>query len=359
MVKKFYDERIPLYLWGRPSTGKTTIIREFAKQMAEELKLKYSEDEYGDDIFTMKVIPLSQYDAPDLRGLPIANNGMTEFLPTKELPRNGQGIIFFDELNLASDDIRAACYSYILEGRYSNLPPVKDSNGVDKFWRVAASNQEQDHCGVNNTSLALLRRFSHIQVIPNSQEILDYFQEKGIDNRVLSYLASFPSDMFPAKYDEKLLEEKANPFPYSWEITSRLIKDVKDANEVYSYAAACVGTMVASKFKGFIEKIGKISMKELLANPAKYLKELSKSEDAASLTYAIIYEVAEAWKKTDKIKGAVLVEIIDNLSPEMATSLLMMTIKHKSKQIYSVPKFEAVIKKLGLILNEFNKINNN
>ena len=247
------------------------------------------------------------------------------------------------------DTVRAACYSYILEGRYSNLPPVR-KNGVDSFWRVAASNQEQDHCNVNNTSLALLRRFAHINVIPNITEVLNYFQEKDVDTRVLSYLATFNSDLFPAKWDEKLLEEKANPFPSTWEMTSRLIKDVKNNKEIYSIAAACVGPMVASKFKGFLDKIGKISVEELLKSPKEYIAKITKENDSSSLLYALIYEVADLWKKTEKIKVPVLIEIEENLNPEFATALIMMTIKHRTQTLKKEKRFQDLLKKLGNLL---------
>jgi MoxR-like ATPase len=105
ILDPMYENRIPLYLWGRPSTGKTSSIRQFAQEKAKQLGLIYSEDRFGPEYFTMKVITLSQYDSPDLRGMPrvTGDNGsaVTEFIPTAELPRDGQGILFFDEMNLA------------------------------------------------------------------------------------------------------------------------------------------------------------------------------------------------------------------------------------------------------------------
>ncbi len=110
LLPEYYKQRIPLYLWGKPSSGKTSIVRQFAQAKAKELGLKYSEDEYGPDLFSMKVITLSQFDAPDLRGMPelVGEKALrrTQFVPTKELPREGQGIIFFDEMNLADDTVK-------------------------------------------------------------------------------------------------------------------------------------------------------------------------------------------------------------------------------------------------------------
>ena len=105
LLPEYFKHKIPLYLWGKPSSGKTSMLRQFAQAKAKELGLKYSEDDFGKDIFTLKVITLSQFDSPDLRGMPeLVGEGIqrrTQFIPSKELPREGQGIVFFDEMNLA------------------------------------------------------------------------------------------------------------------------------------------------------------------------------------------------------------------------------------------------------------------
>jgi len=109
LLPEYHNLKMPLYLWGKPSSGKTSIIRQFAQKKAKDLGLEYSENEFGKDMFTMKVITLSQFDAPDLRGMPELigekETRRTQFVPTKELPREGQGIIFFDEMNLADETV--------------------------------------------------------------------------------------------------------------------------------------------------------------------------------------------------------------------------------------------------------------
>jgi len=113
LLSYYFKLKQSLYLWGKPSSGKTSIIRQFAEGKAKNLGLKYSEDTYGKDYFTMKVITMSQFDAPDLRGMPeiIKNSksgiSKTRFIPTEELPREGQGIIFFDEMNLADETVES------------------------------------------------------------------------------------------------------------------------------------------------------------------------------------------------------------------------------------------------------------
>jgi len=367
LLEDFYQERVPLYLWGKPSTGKTSMIRQFAQRKAEELGLKYSEDEFGEDIFTLKVIPLSQFEGPDLRGIPhIKNDRYTEFIPSAELPREGQGIIFFDELNMADDMTRAACYQYILEGRYSNLKPVLDENGKHKFWRVAASNTEKDFCSVNNTSLALLRRFCHFEVMPNLEEILEYFLEHDLDNRVIAYLEKNPDDLFPVNFDEKLLENKANPFPYTWEVAARLIKKYdmkvkKDKEKIRNLVASGVGSELATKFVAFCELIKKIDIESLvkaLKNKQtlnKKLKEFAELGDAVSHYIYLSNYVANLWFKADKrVTAADIVNLLNTYVdlgfPELAVQLARKVIRKRSKRFETLKDWEKLCQQLSIYL---------
>jgi hypothetical protein len=347
LLPHYHTNKMPLYLWGKPSSGKTSIIRQFAQQKAKELGLEYSEDEYGPKIFTMKVITMSQFDAPDLRGMPeLIKKGdqkFTEFCPTKELPREGQGIIFFDEMNLADDITRAAMYSYVLEGRISNLPPVPG------FWRVAASNSEKDYSNVNSTSLALLSRFAHIEVEPDVMEIIQYFFDKEGDSRILSYLKNFPEDLFPKKWDEKLLDAKANPFPRQWESASILIKGVEKIPLIGKLVGSCVGSEVASKFTAHCKLIDRVNIDRLLKSPKVEIEKFNSDPERASLLYAICFSLSSLWQKADKrLTPVKVLEIAKTLPPEFAVSFLKLVIRKRINKLNQLPEWDKVIDDLGI-----------
>lgn len=372
LLATYYQHRIPLYLWGKPSSGKTSLVRQFAQAKAKELGLKYSEDEFAEDTFTMKVLTLSQFDAPDLRGMPeLIGEGKdrrTQFIPTKELPRRGQGIIFFDEMNLADDTVRAACYQYILEGRYSNVPPIrmkiKDAKGKDTgeerdaFWRIAASNTEQDYSGVNQTALALLRRFCHYEVEPEVDEIINYLLEHNKDARVIGYLKNAPQDLFPEKWDEKLLDLKANPFPYTWELASTLIEgigviDDKDNIQLLNLVSGCVGAPVAGRFLAFCKTAGKFDILKFIAKPKEECAKIEKDNEKASLFYAVISSLASWWFKRDKkLVAKKVVQIASVLPPEFSVAFLKMIIKKRTKEMTDIDKFQDLLTKLGVFFDE-------
>lgn len=358
LLPEFWQARLPLYLWGRPSSGKTSIIRQFAQKKAKDLGLKYSEDDFGPDIFTLKVISLSQFDSPDLRGMPMikdkGNFHVTQFVPSEELPRDGQGIIFFDEMNNADDGVRAACYQYVLEGRYGELQPLVGKDGKASYWRVAASNTEQDYSTVNQTSLALLRRFSHLLVVPELEEVIKYFLENNIDSRVIAYLNNYPQDLFPEKWNETLLDKKANPFPYTWEIVGRMIKGIPKSSDerLFYLAAASVGPEVAQRFKSFCSLTERVNIDSIIEKPAEELAKINDREDSASLYYSIISSLATKWfNKLKKLTGEKMVEIAKILPPEFCVAMLKMTVKKRTKEFLAVNGFEALLTKLGVFFD--------
>ena len=363
ILPEFFKHRIPLYLWGKPSTGKTSMLRQFAQAKAKELGLKYSEDEFAEDTFTLKIITLSQFDSPDLRGMPElvgeGKNRRTQFVPSKELPRIGQGLIFFDEMNLADETTRAACYQFILEGRYGTIPPVmeldKDKKETGKFayWRCAASNTEQDYSGVNQTGVALLRRFCHYQIEPELDEIIRYFLEQNRDSRVISYLKNAPQDLFPEKWDERLLDLKANPFPYTWELASILIDGKTDITMLSNLVSGCVGPAVAGRFTAFCKIIGKYDINKFLKNPKEECKVIEKDNERASLFYAIISSLASWWfNKDKKLVPKKVIEVASTLPPEFSVAFLKLIVKKRTRDLTDEDGFQELLTKLGVFFDE-------
>lgn len=353
LVPYYFYNRIPLYLWGRPSTGKTSSIRQFAQDEAKRRGLKYSEDEYGTDIFTMKVITLSQFDSPDLRGMPeIVKSGngqsLTTFVPTAELPREGQGIIFFDEMNLADDTTRAACYQIILEGRYGSLPAVKNKHGKDAFWRIAASNTENDFCNVNVSSLALLRRFSHLEVTMRVDEAVNYFMSINLDSRVIAFVKNSPEELFPQKWDEKLVDNKANPFPSTWENLGKMINKKLNMDTIFHLAASCVGAPVAAKFVDYCKMVDKLDMEEIIKEPSVKIAEICKTNEKASLLYAVIFSIGQRWHNKDKkVTAAKVLEITEALPAEFGTSFVQHVLEARMHELTKEKNFERILTKFG------------
>ena len=77
--------KLAVMLWGAPGIGKSSIVQQVAKA-------------HGLDFVDVR---LSQLAPTDLRGLPVAEDGIAKWFPPEFLPTSGSGIFFLDELNMA------------------------------------------------------------------------------------------------------------------------------------------------------------------------------------------------------------------------------------------------------------------
>jgi len=346
LIKRAYNTKTPLFIWGTTGIGKSNSVRDTAKEIATEEKAEFVENcNNKDKEFGLGDIRISQLEPSDLRGLPIQDKdkNSTSWLPPSWLPRNpeSKGILFFDELNLSPPSIQATAYQLILDrkiGEYS-LP---------KGWViVSAGNRIEDGCNVFSMSSALCNRFIHTELgIPDKDEWFNWGVKNDIDSRVIAFLQFKPSALF--NYDSKT-KDKAFPTPRSWEVTSRLIKDVKDSKELMILISSAVGEATATEFLAFLRLQSKINIKEILNKP-----ESVKKITEIDLKYVLLGTIAEYYKKDNKVLEKSF-EICNYLEPEFAILLLRFLKGIKptnfSKEIIKSDKGKKLLGKYAEILN--------
>jgi len=86
------DVRLSVMVWGAPGIGKSSIVAQTTQH-------------HGLEIIDLR---LSQLAPTDLRGLPVAENGVAKWFPPEFLPTSGKGILFLDEINMATRPCRAS-----------------------------------------------------------------------------------------------------------------------------------------------------------------------------------------------------------------------------------------------------------
>ena len=91
--------KISTMIWGAPGIGKSSIVEQVA--VAHQL-------EFVD-------IRLSQLAPTDLRGLPVAEAGVSKWFPPEFLPQQGRGILFLDEINMAPPAMQGMAQQLILD----------------------------------------------------------------------------------------------------------------------------------------------------------------------------------------------------------------------------------------------------
>lgn len=186
---------ISTMIWGAPGIGKSSIVAQIARQHQ----------------FDFVDVRLSQLAPTDLRGLPVAEDGISKWYPPEFLPRQGKGILFLDELNMAPPVMQGMAQQLILDRRVGNYE-------VPEGWFVwAAGNRKEDRASVFDMPSPLANRFLHLHVEPDFESFKAYALTANLHEQVLAFL-SFRSSLLH-KLDP---HQPAWPSPRSWEMASRL-----------------------------------------------------------------------------------------------------------------------------------------
>lgn len=209
---------ISAMIWGPPGIGKSSIVG----QLTQAHNMDFVD------------VRLSQLAPTDLRGLPVADGGISKWYPPEFLPRGGKGILFLDELNMAPPAMQGVAQQLILDRRVGSYT-------VPEGWFVwAAGNRKEDRAAVFDMPTPLANRFLHLQVEPDFDSFKAYALEAGVHEQILAFL-SFRSTLLH-KLDP---QQPAWPSPRSWMMASAL-------HQVGLEIAPAVGLGAAAEFDAFI-----------------------------------------------------------------------------------------------------------
>jgi hypothetical protein len=198
-------------------------------------------------------------DPTDIKGLPHVNgDGRAHWAVPEFLPRDGEGVILFDEINRAPPLVQNALLQLILDRRVGEyeLPPG---------WTAIAAGNPDTSRGVTRMSEALSSRFIHLPVEADLDDWCAWASSHGIRPEVVAYVRFRPETLH--RFDPKATE-KAFPCPRSWSFVSRILAaNPSDAIEHSLYAGA-VGEGAASEFMGFLRMYRSLpSLDDCIRNP--------------------------------------------------------------------------------------------
>lgn len=228
-LKSLIEIRQPVFLWGAPGIGKSQIVAQVAKDLAVTLN----------DVRAVLLDPV------DLRGLPRINEQQqADWCTPAFLPRDGEGILFLDELNAAPPLVQAACYQLVLDRR------LGDYHLPDGWSVVAAGNRENDRAVTYRMPSALANRFVHFDFEVNVDDWLQWALSHNMPPELISFIRFRPSllhDFEPKR------NEKAFPTPRSWEFVGRILNAQKTQQLEYNLIAGAVGDGAATELTGYLK----------------------------------------------------------------------------------------------------------
>jgi hypothetical protein len=182
-------------IWGPPGIGKSSIVAQTA-------------DAHG---LTCIDVRLSQLAPTDLRGLPVAADGVARWYPPEFLPRDGAGVLFLDEINLAPPAIQGMAQQLILDRR------VGSYHVPDGWYIWAAGNRKEDRAAVFDMPAPLANRFLHLHVEPDLDSFKSFALASGVHEQIIAFLSYRPALLH--KMDP---QQPAWPSPRSWAMASAL-----------------------------------------------------------------------------------------------------------------------------------------
>lgn len=313
--------KLPAFLWGPPGVGKSDSMRQSARYL-------------GLPMIDIRAVLL---DPVDLRGVPrvvvtkyddqgnTVQAGITVWNPPSFLPREGEGIIFWDELPQATGLVQSSVMQLMLDRRCGDyvLP--------DGWAQHAAGNRVQDRSGANKLLTALANRFAcHINVEVSYDDWREWAIEAGVDQSIRSYLAFRPGMLDGFKPESG---ELAFPSPRSWSFADRHLKSDLPAELLLDTLSGCVGPGAAAEYIAHRQMYHKMpDIDGIIANPTK-----ADIPPEPSVLWAVATALADKCKGADTATLASIVKYGVRLPCEMAT-MLFLDGKKANKALFAVPE---------------------
>ena len=316
------EQKVPTFIWGAPGIGKSSIVKAIAQKR-------------GIDFIDLR---LSLMDPTDLKGIPFydAKAHTALWAPPAFLPKEGEGILFLDELNAAPPSVQASAYQLILDRR------VGDYILPDGYAIVAAGNREGDRGVVYKMSSPLANRFVHLHMEVDVQDWRLWAYEVGISSAIIAYITCKNEKLFTF---EPLDDAKSFATPRSWEFVDRLLKSSLSEALLLDAIGGAIGKEVAIDFLSFAKVADSLPDLEAILEG----KAVEVDEDIESL-YVLISALTSLFmqeKSAKKLDN--LIRFSMGIKSEFAV-LLIQDLQRSGVDMHESEAFDAWIEKFAYLL---------
>ncbi|MBN2195636.1 MAG: hypothetical protein JW751_22640 [Polyangiaceae bacterium] len=287
----------PLMISGPPGIGKSAIIREVCeKEGIEFLDVR-----------------LAQREPVDIRGLPVPRDDGVHWLTSAEWPRDGRGIILFDELTAADRSLQVAAYEFILDRRLGDLYRVPDG-----WYIAAAGNRGEDRAVALTMSSALANRFCHLEVEADIEDWTRWAARQGVHPLVIGFLRFQPRLLFANDGDR----EQGWPTPRAWERVGFEL-EVAERTALPERTLALVvqglvGAEAASEFLAYRGFAGELTKVERMLRGEEPVEAPERLEQRYALVTAAVH-----FAQSDARLLSGLIRLSLALPPDFATLCLI------------------------------------
>ena len=292
----------PLMVWGAPGLGKSSIIR----GVAEEMGIQFID------------VRLAQREPVDVRGLPVPDreNKKVDWMVSGEWPREGRGILLFDELTAADRSLQVAAYELILDRRLGDLYKVPDG------WYICGAGNRVEDAAVSTTmSSALANRFMHVELGEDVEAWVNWATKHNIHPSVTGFLRFRPECLF-RQSDENL--ERGWPTPRSWERVSIMMGIVPKEDEelLRKLVYGLVGNRAGMEFIEFHKLNASFTdVLKMMTDPKVPVVIPAKVDRKYAMCAAMAYYV---WRGKNKAEESALLDGFFRISKKLTSDFACM-----------------------------------
>ncbi|HEY9204012.1 MAG TPA: MoxR family ATPase [Sulfurimonas sp.] len=322
-IESLVEQRVPTFLWGAPGIGKSSIVKQIAKSR-------------GVGFIDLR---LALMDPTDLKGIPFYDKDSHTALwaPPAFLPREGEGILFLDELNSAAPSVQASAYQLILDRR------VGEYELPDGWAIVAAGNREGDRGVTYRMPSPLANRFVHFEMDVDVEDWRLWAYKNALDERVISYISYKSEHLFT--FDAKS-DAKSFATPRSWEYVNSVLKSSVSEDLLLETIGGAVGREVAVSFLAFCKVMNRLpDIKNILHSGS------GEYSDEVDVLYALSTGLVSAYlKERDDEKLENLLRYTLGLKSEFAV-MTVQDLQRNGVRMEHLKAFGEWVEKFAYLLD--------
>jgi len=260
VVEKLILQKLPVFIWGAPGIGKSSIV----KSIAKEKNLEFID------------LRLSLLDPTDLKGIPFfdadSNEGVwakPSFLPKESDKRDG--ILFLDEINTAPPSVQASAYQLILDRKIGDYT-------LPSGWSIiSAGNRENDRGVIYKMPPPLANRFVHFEMEVDFEDWKNWAYKNSIDSSIIAFLSYDKSMLF--RFDATS-SQKSFATPRSWDFVNTILKSGIDNKLLLESISGAIGKEAGVAFMSFRKVMLDLPpLEEILDGTLKSIESITDMND--------------------------------------------------------------------------------
>lgn len=315
------EQKVPTFLWGAPGIGKSSIVRAIAK----EKNVGFID------------LRLALMDPTDLKGIPFYDKASHTALwaPPAFLPKDGEGILFLDELNSAAPAVQSSAYQLILDRRIGEYE-------LPEGWAiVAAGNREGDRGVTYKMPSPLANRFVHFELEVDVEDWREWAYKNGIDPKIIAYISYKNEHLFT--FDPRS-DTKSFATPRSWEYVNKILNAKLSSELILDTLSGAIGKDVAVGFLSFVKVMDKLPDIEAILDGKG--KEYPEEIDVLyTLSSALVSGVLKDEGKLDNLLNYTL-----DLKGEFAV-MIVQDLQKNGVMMEHSPVFKEWVQKFSYLLS--------